>query len=207
MYAKTSKQNRFEVQMVLKIVRYLGQQGYGTDRLVILTPYLGQLRAIMDALKEIQDSDPVLSDLDSHDLVRAGLMSESNAKSAKKQIRLATIDNYQGEESDIVIASLTRSNANHDIGFMSSPERLNVLLSRARDGLIMIGNIQTFTKARKGAEIWLKLVEHSRDMETYMMVSPLFASDIPTAVRFSGHQRTSILNVPTVVAIVHAELC
>ena len=43
---------------------------------------------------------------------------------------------------------------------MSSPERLNVLLSRARDGLIMIGNIQTFTKARKGAEIWLKLVEH-----------------------------------------------
>jgi hypothetical protein len=43
---------------------------------------------------------------------------------------------------------------------MSSPERLNVLLSRARDGLIMIGNVQTFTKARKGAEIWTKLVEH-----------------------------------------------
>ena len=82
---------RFEVQMVLKIVRYLGQQGYNTDRLVILTPYLGQLRAIMDALKEIQDSDPVLSDLDSHDLVRAGLMSGSDSKSAKKQIRLATI--------------------------------------------------------------------------------------------------------------------
>jgi hypothetical protein len=77
--------------MVLKIVRYLSQQGYGKDKLVILTPYLGQLRAIMDALKKIQDSDPVLSDLDSHDLVRAGLMSESEARSAKKQIRLATI--------------------------------------------------------------------------------------------------------------------
>jgi len=163
--------------MVLKIVRYLGQQGYGTNRVVILTPYLGQLRAIMDALKRIQDSDPVLSDLDSYDLVRAGLMLESDAKSAKKQIRLATIgrsfilqrrfsklklfiDNYQGEESDIVIVSLTRSNSNHDIGFMSSPERLNVLLSRARDGLIMIGNIETFIKARKGAKIWLELVEH-----------------------------------------------
>jgi hypothetical protein len=43
---------------------------------------------------------------------------------------------------------------------MSSPERLNVLLSRARDGLIMIGNIQTFIKARKGAELWIQLVEH-----------------------------------------------
>jgi hypothetical protein len=82
---------RFEVQMVLKIVRYLSQQGYGTDKLVILTPYLGQLRAIMDALKKAQYSDPVLSDLDSYDLVRAGLMSESAAKSVKKQIRLATI--------------------------------------------------------------------------------------------------------------------
>jgi superfamily I DNA and/or RNA helicase len=82
---------RFEVQMVLKIVRYLSQQGYGTDKLVILTPYLGQLRAIMDALKKLQYSDPVLSDLDSYDLVRAGLMSEARAKSVKKQIRLATI--------------------------------------------------------------------------------------------------------------------
>ena len=83
--------SRFEVQIVSKIVQYLGEQGYSADRLVILTPYLGQLRAIMDALKEIQDSDPVLSDLDSHDLVRASLMSGSDAKSAKKQIRLATI--------------------------------------------------------------------------------------------------------------------
>lgn len=37
----------------------------------------------------------------------------------------------QAEESDIVVASLTRSNDHHNIGFMSSPQRLNVLLSRA----------------------------------------------------------------------------
>ena len=80
---------RFEVQMILKIVRYLGQQGYGTDNLVILTPYLGQLRAIMDALKK--DNDPVLNDLDSYDLVRAGLLSGSAARSSNKQIRIATI--------------------------------------------------------------------------------------------------------------------
>lgn len=78
--------------MVLKIIRYLGQQGYGTDKLVILTPYLGQLRAIMDALKK--DNDPILSDLDSFDLVRAGLMSESTAKSSKRQIRIATIGSW-----------------------------------------------------------------------------------------------------------------
>jgi len=42
---------------------------------------------------------------------------------------------------------------------MFSPERVNVLLSRARNGLIMIGNTQTFTKARKGGELWTSLVD------------------------------------------------
>lgn len=40
---------------------------------------------------------------------------------------------------------------------MAFPQRLNVLLSRARDGLIIIGNVGTFSKSRKGKEIWTKL--------------------------------------------------
>lgn len=64
------------------------------------------------------------------------------------------LDNYQGEESDIVIVSLTRGNTAGDIGFMSSPERLNVLLSRARIGLIIIGNSETFQQSRKGKATW-----------------------------------------------------
>ena len=72
---------------------------------------------------------------------------------------LTNADNYQGEESNIVVASLTRSNVSHDIGFMSSPERLNVLLSRARNALILIGNATTFLGARKGKALWQKLVD------------------------------------------------
>lgn len=157
MASSSSKQNSHEVAMILKIVRYLAQQGYGTDKIVILTPYLGQLQKLREVL--MKDNDPILNDLDSYDLVRAGLISAATAKLAKKPIRLSTIDNYQGEESDIVIVSLTRSNANHDIGFMFSPERLNVLLSRARNALIMIGNSHTFKKSRKGGELWGKLFE------------------------------------------------
>jgi superfamily I DNA and/or RNA helicase len=89
MASKASKQNRFEVEMVLKIVKYLGQQGYGTDNLVVLTPYLGQLHRLRDALKE--DSDPLLNDLDSYELVKAGLLSPATAKANRKPIRLSTI--------------------------------------------------------------------------------------------------------------------
>lgn len=92
--AKSSKQNTFEVEMIIKILRYLAQNGYGADRIVILTPYLGQLHRIRDTIRKEEQSDPVLGDLDSHDLVRAGLLAAGAAKLAKKSVRLATIGTH-----------------------------------------------------------------------------------------------------------------
>ncbi|KAL1740854.1 P-loop containing nucleoside triphosphate hydrolase protein [Schizophyllum fasciatum] len=164
---KSSKQNTYEAEMLLKILHYLGQQGYGTDRVVILTPYLGQLKQLQDALRSGMN-EPIMGDLDVQDLIRAGVdmpMAMPIGKSSKKAIRISTIDNYQGEENDIVLASLTRSNPDHDIGFMFAPERLNVLISRARNALIMIGNDDTFRRARKGGELWRRffgLLEEGR---------------------------------------------
>ena len=88
---KSSKQNTYEVQMVLKIVRYLAQQGYKSEDIVILTPYLGQLHQLRDQLK--RDNDPILNDLDSIDLARAGLspFAPPDLKAKKGRIHLATI--------------------------------------------------------------------------------------------------------------------
>ncbi|CDM37011.1 hypothetical protein DTO013E5_7175 [Penicillium roqueforti] len=155
--SKGSKRNVFEAEIVLKIVKYLGQQGYGTDKLVVLTPYLGQLSLLRQTLSK--QNDPVLNDLDSHNLVKAGLLSQAGASHSKRPIKLSTIDNFQGEESEIVIASLTRSNQVGDIGFMAAPERLNVLLSRARNVLIMVGNSETFVSSRKGQKHWKPLID------------------------------------------------
>lgn len=154
---KSSKENAYEADMILKCVRYLGQQGYGTDDMVILTPYLGQLYLLVNTLSA--ENDPILNDLDSHELIRAGLLSPAEAQISKRKIRISTIDNYQGEESKIIIACLTRSNDVGDIGFMSAPQRVNVLLSRARDALIMIGNADTFMASRKGKDVWVPLME------------------------------------------------
>lgn len=73
--------------------------------------------------------------------------------------KTAGIDNYQGEESDIVIASLTRSNSQGDIGFMAAQERVNVLITRARNCLIMIGNMDTFMSSKKGKRTWVPYLE------------------------------------------------
>lgn len=85
----SSKRNEFEAKMTLKCVRYLGQQGYGTDKIVVLTPYVAQLRLLFDVLAK--ENDPVLNDLDSYDLVRAGLMPAVTAKLQKRPLRISTI--------------------------------------------------------------------------------------------------------------------
>jgi len=91
--SKSSKQNTYEARMVLKIVRYLAQQGYGTDEMVVLTPYLGQLSKLRKELQRDMETDPVLNDLDSYDLIRAGLLTAGAAKPTKRKLRLATIGN------------------------------------------------------------------------------------------------------------------
>jgi hypothetical protein len=82
--------------------------------------------------------------------------SKSGHSGQEESVRVATIDNFQGEESRIVIASLVRSNEEGDIGFLSGRERVTVLLSRARDGLILLGNSNTLRNAKnkRGAALW-----------------------------------------------------
>ncbi|KAK0667681.1 putative AAA family ATPase [Cercophora samala] len=156
--AKESKKNQFEAEMVLRCVKYFGQQGYSSNQIVVLTPYLGQLRVLRDVFSK-NKHDLEISEMDKAELIRAGLISEAAAKVDKKPVRISTIDNYQGEESDIVIASLTRSNSSGDIGFMSAPERLNVLITRARNCLVLIGNMDTFKQSKKGRAAWVPFFE------------------------------------------------
>lgn len=60
-----------------------------------------------------------------------------------QSVSCSTIDSFQGRESDIVIFSAVRSNAEGDIGFLDDARRLNVMWTRARLALIIVGNRQT----------------------------------------------------------------
>ena len=181
-----SCQNRFEAEMVLALVRYLAQQGYKTSNMVVLTPYLGQLSLLHDILRS--EADPWLADLDNHELRRAGLITDAAAKMSTRPLRISTIDNYQGEQSDIVIVSLTRSNPEGKIGFLAQPERLTVLMSRHRQGLIILGNMDTFIKSPTGGELWRCFFGHLRDDGFLHDGIPVECQQHPT--------RCTVLNTP-----------
>ena len=65
-------------------------------------------------------------------------------------IEVATVDSFQGRERDIVIYSTVRSNRARNIGFQSDFRRVNVALSRAREALVIVGDVTMMEAARVG---------------------------------------------------------
>ena len=140
--------NKYEARFIAEVVKYLVQrQGFSMKQITILTPYNGQVAQILNCLKGV--CNVLLNDADRKSLVAMRILPEedlmfesSGAKdvSLGSLIRLTTIDNYQGEENDIIILSTVRSNISNQIGFLANQNRINVAISRARNGLFIVGN-------------------------------------------------------------------
>lgn len=62
------------------------------------------------------------------------------------RISVNTIDSFQGQERDIVYISMTRSNSENNIGFLSDIRRMNVAMTRARKKLVVIGDSATLSQ-------------------------------------------------------------
>lgn len=60
-----------------------------------------------------------------------------------KQMRISTIDSFQGQEKEVIFLSLVRSNDNCEIGFLKDYRRMNVAITRAKEQLVVIGDSAT----------------------------------------------------------------
>ena len=88
----------------------------------VIAPYRAQINYLKDA---IEDS-AVLNDL----LLR-------------RRLSVGTVDSFQGQERDIIAITLTRSNPQGEIGFLSDIRRMNVGMTRARRKLLLVGDSST----------------------------------------------------------------
>ncbi|KIH93411.1 nf-x1 finger and helicase domain containing protein [Sporothrix brasiliensis 5110] len=163
----TSRTNEFEVEMTAALVSHLFKQGaYSGGDIAVLTPYLGQmmlLRRRLSSMLELTFNDRDAADLEAADGVGSEAEPTDRGDSAQadqlfvpakttllNSVRVATVDNFQGEEAKVVVISLVRSNKNRQCGFLRTSNRINVLLSRARHGMYIIGNGDTCT----GIPMW-----------------------------------------------------
>jgi hypothetical protein len=189
-----SHSNDFEVQMTSALVHHIVRQGaYKSSEIVILTPYAGQLRKLQRTLsrsfeiilgrREMVERTntevapkPQTSDIA---LQRKDLKQSVQSK-PKHVLRIATVDNFQGEEAKVVIISLVRSNMMKSVGFLKTTNRINVLLSRAKHGMYIIGNADTYAHI----PMWSKILSMFKEADA---IGPAFSLCCPR------HQDTTML--------------
>ena len=78
--------------------------------------------------------------------LRRLLMKREYFKPFRRLISVNTVDGFQGQERDVIVISLVRSNDEGQIGFLRDLRRMNVAITRARMKLIILGDKQTMTR-------------------------------------------------------------
>jgi len=133
----TSYLNRTEAANVEKLVTLWLKNGINPRQIGIVTPYEGQRAYVVNFFQ------------------RNGTLR----KSLYEELEVASVDSFQGREKDFIILSCVRSNDNQGIGFLNDPRRLNVALTRAKLGVVVIGNPKVLAKQ----PLWNSLLTHYKN--------------------------------------------
>lgn len=133
----TSYLNRTEASNVEKIVTRFFKAGVQPSSIGIITPYEGQRSYVVSSMQA----------------------TGSFKKENYKEVEVASVDAFQGREKDFIILSCVRSNDHQGIGFLSDPRRLNVALTRAKYGLVILGNPKVLSKH----PLWHYLLVHFKE--------------------------------------------
>lgn len=142
--AKRSYRNEVEATAVLAAMQKLRpiiQEGKPVPTLVVLSPYLAQVNHLERLLKPSIDTST------------GTLFGFSSPRGDGKFVY--TSDSFQGGEADVVVASLVRNNVlvgTRALGFIKNPQRLNVLLSRAKHKLVLATSRQFIRNAVEGID-------------------------------------------------------
>lgn len=115
-----------------------------------LSFYRGQEGKIRDTLREM------LKNNGSHNETAYSSFSYRKRGGVKISIKLHTVDKFQGQEADLVLLSMVQT---YRDGFMDSPNRLNVAITRARYQMVILGNHSYFAEKSNSDDL-KKLARH-----------------------------------------------
>ena len=151
--------------------------GVTSNQIGVVTPYEGQRSYIVNYMQH----------------------HGSLKKDMYKDIEVASVDAFQGREKDYIILSCVRSNEHQGIGFLNDPRRLNVALTRAKYGVVILGNPKVLSKVRLSQAyplktnllqhpLWHYLLTHYK--ENNCLVEGPLSNLQPSMIQFSKPKRS-----------------
>ena len=129
--------NKGEAELTLKTLKdyftKIGRQRVLDERIDvgIISPYRAQVQYLRSLIKKREFFKPYRS-----------------------LVSVNTVDGFQGQERDVILISLVRSNEEGQIGFLRDLRRMNVAITRARMKLIILGNVRTMTRHPFYKRLW-----------------------------------------------------
>ena len=159
-----SHSNVEEAKLVVALCNYFLKQDYSPSQITVLTTYTGQV------------------------LKLKSLMPRNKFEG----VQITAVDNFQGEENDIIILSLVRSNDNGSVGFLKIENRICVALSRAKKGFYCFGN---FTLLRESCDTWKNILQYLESKQKLGSSLVLCCSNHPE-IRTEIHTVDNFKNVP-----------
>ncbi|AMD22919.1 HHR150Cp [Eremothecium sinecaudum] len=133
----TSYLNRIEAINCERVISRLFKDGVKPEQIGVVTPYEGQRAYIVQYMQ----------------------MNGAMDKDMYLNVEVASVDSFQGREKDYIILSCVRANDQKSIGFLVEPRRLNVALTRAKYGLVILGNPTSLSRN----STWNDLLVHFRE--------------------------------------------
>ena len=116
----------------------------------IIAPYAAQVRAISEEWNRKVTSDVKLKN--------TSVVEADNPESAKDELEIRSVDGFQGREKEVIVLCTVRNNRQNQLGFVADPRRLNVAITRAKRGLIVLGHRDTLSTDQLWHK-WLQFVD------------------------------------------------
>ena len=121
--------NPAEVRAVVALVGAVLARGeLRAEQVGVITPYSAQAQQLQSALRKLPEAE-------------AGKGAAGAA--AAREVEVSSVDGFQGREKELIVFSAVRSNPERAMGFVSDARRLNVAITRARRGLVLVGDPET----------------------------------------------------------------
>jgi len=157
-----SAYNSAEAEAVAEAIQRMTDAGVQAQEVAVLTAYLAQRDEIRRAIGNRQ------------------------LHHAQANLSIDTVDGYQGMERDIILFSAARNNAERTLGFLADSRRMNVMLTRARRGVIVFGNGDMLRQSMDTGSHWRSWLDWVESQGSVITVDDLMRAQAPASMAFTG---------------------